>query len=163
MFHFRIYKPSISAVLENILKLSKSKQCFFHVLFSRRKWRHIQEFYAAENCQFFLYFLVFGWRSEKILFFALWNSWIVTSNPSIWTVYERSLTYIGFLYPKSYFWKKIYTAMRSWSLELSLTHNPNQKHNIARHSRLHVFLTTFRLILYIKTPLFVLTIFRYEQ
>ena len=32
MFHFRIYKPSISAVLENILKLSKSKHFFLNII-----------------------------------------------------------------------------------------------------------------------------------
>jgi len=62
-------------------------------------------FYKKERFRFFS--LLFGlWRSEKNFIFRSMNSRIVMSDPSIWTVYERSLAYIGFLHPKSYFWRK---------------------------------------------------------
>ena len=55
-----------------------------------------------------IFSLLFGlWVAfRKNFIFRSMNSRIVTSDPSIWTVYERSLAYIGFLYPKSYFWRK---------------------------------------------------------
>ena len=103
-----------------------------------------------------LFSLLFGLWVEFRKILLKWNSCIFKSNPSIWTVYERSLTYIWFLYPKSYFGRKsiLLCVAVSWSLELSLTHNPNKniiKQAIPEFMYSH---SAFRLILDIKTPLF---------